>query len=95
LSLGVAYSVAITPWRLRLASALPALIGLRTLQVLEKRGPAALAQPVKVPRSWVYHLLLQLLLSGGTPSALRRIAQGLGAPPQQLSLPAPDGTMRA
>ena len=94
LSLGVAYSVAITPWRLRLASALPALIGLRTLQVLEKRGPAALAQPVKVPRSWVYKLLLQLLLSGGTPRALRRIAQGLGATPQHLSLPAPDGTMR-
>ena len=57
---GLRYSQALQPWRLRAASVLPALIGMRTVAGLRHKGPLALAQPHKVPRREVYGLLLQL-----------------------------------
>jgi len=66
LAAGMRYALAIKPWRLRLASALPALIGVRTLALLRQAGPAALVQPVKMPRHEVHALL-------------RRVAWGLGS----------------
>lgn len=78
LTLGLAYALAVRPWRLRLASALPALIGLRTLQMIESAGTMALAEPVKVPRTWVRGLLLRLSLGGLTPPGLRTLGRSLG-----------------
>ncbi|MEY2620713.1 MAG: All-trans-phytoene synthase [Pseudomonadota bacterium] len=78
LTLGLAYALAVRPWRLRLASALPALIGLRTLQALERAGPMALTEPVKVPRAWVRGLLMRLCLGGLTTPGLRALGRALG-----------------
>ena len=45
---GLEYACAIQPWRVRLATALPALIGARTLALLRTAGPKAFAEKVKV-----------------------------------------------
>ena len=85
LSQGVAYGLAVRPWRLRWASALPALIGLKTLQIMAKQGPMALTQPVKVPRIWLRQLLFKILLGAGTRSCLHRVALELGAEPEAMT----------
>ncbi len=61
---GLRYSLALRGRRLRLASALPCLIGIRTLALLREAGPRALQEHVKLPRRAVHRLLLQLLLGG-------------------------------
>lgn len=61
---GLRYSLALRGWRLRLASALPCLIGMHTLALLRQAGPQALTEHIKVPRRQVQSLLLRLLLSG-------------------------------
>lgn len=58
---GLRYSLALRPWRLRAASVLPALIGMRTVGLLRQRGAQALFDKVKVPRRDIRRLLLQLL----------------------------------
>lgn len=93
LSHGVAYALAVEPWRLRWACALPALIGLRTLQAIEQAGPMALARPVKVPRVWVYGLMARLALGGLHRSALQALALRLGATPDLIQGLADSGTM--
>jgi farnesyl-diphosphate farnesyltransferase len=45
---GLDYVCAIRPWRVRLATALPALIGARTLSLLRAAGPEVFARKVKV-----------------------------------------------
>lgn len=62
LASGMRYALALKPWRLRLASALPALIGARTVALLRKAGPAALTQRIKMPRHEVYALLGHIAL---------------------------------
>lgn len=79
LSWGLAYSLAVRPWRLRMASALPALIGLRTVQALESAGIDALLQSVRVPRSWVRGLMLKLMLGGLTIAGLSALGRSVGA----------------
>ncbi len=81
LSRGLSYTLAVRPWRLRWACALPALIGLRTLQAIEETGPRALTQTVKVSRPWVYGLMLRLLFGGLRASRLKSLALSLGARP--------------
>jgi farnesyl-diphosphate farnesyltransferase len=93
LSLGLAYSSAIGPWRLRAASALPALIGLRTLQDIESAGLHAWLQPVKVARRFVRHLMWQCVWGGLTPSGLKQQGVRLGASEPHLHLADLDGTM--
>jgi len=93
LSLGLAYSMAIGPWRLRAASALPALIGLRTLQDIEVAGHGAWLQPVKVPRRFVRHLMWQWVWGGLTPAGLRQQGLRWGASEPHLQLTSLDGTM--
>lgn len=61
---GLRYSLALRPWRLRLASALPCLIGIQTLSLLRQAGPQALLAHTKLPRRAVHWLLCRLLLSG-------------------------------
>ncbi len=91
---GLAYCQAIRPWRLRWASALPALIGLRTLECIEALGPLALTQAVKVERRWIKGLLLRLVLGAGTPSGLLKLGRELGLPRDACILPALDGTIQ-
>ena len=74
---GVLYSQRLTSRRLRLASALPALIGARTVALLRQAGPQALAQRVKMPRSEVHALLWRLLWRLASPNALAHEFQRL------------------
>ncbi len=83
LTAGLNYSRALTSRRLRLASALPALIGVRTVALLTQAGPQALAQPgqpVKMPRHEVRALLWRLLLRGVSANALTLEFARLSAP---------------
>jgi farnesyl-diphosphate farnesyltransferase len=59
---GLRYSLSLKGLRLRLASALPCLIGIRTLSLLRQAGPQALLMHIKLPRSEVHRLLVKLLL---------------------------------
>ncbi|MFM7026484.1 MAG: squalene/phytoene synthase family protein [Limnohabitans sp.] len=61
---GLRYSLALRGRRLRLATALPCLIGIRTLTLLRQAGPQALLSHIKLPRTEVRKLLLALLLGG-------------------------------
>jgi farnesyl-diphosphate farnesyltransferase len=69
---GMRYALALKPLRLRLASALPALIGARTVALLRQAGPAALKQRVKMPRHEVRALLWRIALGLGSAAVLER-----------------------
>jgi farnesyl-diphosphate farnesyltransferase len=69
---GMRYALALKPLRLRLASALPALIGARTLALLRQAGPAALAQRIKMPRHEMRALLWRIALGLGSCAVLER-----------------------
>jgi len=60
LASGMEYSRAIKNRRVRAATVLPALIGARTLSLLEASGTAALQRTVKVPRREVRTMILSL-----------------------------------
>jgi len=66
---GMRYADAVESRRVRAATALPALLGVRTLALLRAAGPAAITRKVKVPRSEVRALLLRLAvtLAGRAP----------------------------
>ncbi len=72
LAAGLRYSCAVQSRRLRLASALPALIGARTVALLGQAGPASLTQRLKMPRREVQGLLWRLVLRGVSVQALNR-----------------------
>jgi farnesyl-diphosphate farnesyltransferase len=63
LTSGMEYSRAIKNRRVRAATVLPALIGARTLALLEAAGPTALQRTVKVPRREVRAMILSLGLT--------------------------------
>jgi len=69
---GMRYALALKPLRLRLASALPALIGARTVALLRQAGPTALNQRVKMPRHEVHALLWRIALGLGSAAVLQR-----------------------
>jgi farnesyl-diphosphate farnesyltransferase len=79
---GMRYALALRPLRLRLASALPALIGARTVALLRQAGPAALNQRVKMPRHEVRALLWRIALGLGSAPVLEREFLQLSGPPQ-------------
>jgi farnesyl-diphosphate farnesyltransferase len=60
LQCGIEYSDAIENRRVRAATVLPALIGARTLALLNAAGPVALQRTVKVPRSEVRAMIFSL-----------------------------------
>jgi farnesyl-diphosphate farnesyltransferase len=60
---GMEYSRAIENRRVRAATVLPALIGARTLALLQVAGASALERTVKVPRSEVRGMILSLALT--------------------------------
>jgi farnesyl-diphosphate farnesyltransferase len=69
---GMRYALALKPLRLRLASALPALIGARTVALLRQAGPAALTQRVKMPRHEMRALLWRVAFGLGSCGVLER-----------------------
>ncbi len=75
---GMRYCGALRHRRLRAASALPALLGARTLALLRQAGPQALATRVKVPRAEVRQILLGVALTlaanGPLQARFRRLA---------------------
>jgi farnesyl-diphosphate farnesyltransferase len=66
---GIEYASAIRGRRVRFATALPALIGARTLALLRDAGPDALTRRIKVPRAEVRKMILSSAL--GSPRSLR------------------------
>jgi farnesyl-diphosphate farnesyltransferase len=60
---GMRYADAVTSRRVRAASALPALLGARTLDLMRRAGPERLQQRVKVPRREVRSILARLALT--------------------------------
>jgi farnesyl-diphosphate farnesyltransferase len=72
------YSVAIRPARVRVATCLPALIGARTLALLEARGLNSLRERVKVPRSQIRAMIGSVAITLAKPDQLRRMFNRLG-----------------
>jgi AraC-like DNA-binding protein len=73
LTAGMRYAMALKPLRLRLASALPALIGAQTLAMLRQKGPGAMTEHIKVSRRDLRRLFWQLALGWGTPATLGQL----------------------
>jgi farnesyl-diphosphate farnesyltransferase len=71
LECGMRYAGALRSRRVRVASALPALIGARTLALLRAAGEQALSHQVKVPRSEVRGVLTRTALHLGGNAALQ------------------------
>jgi farnesyl-diphosphate farnesyltransferase len=67
---GIEYSSAIRNRRVRFATALPALIGARTLALFREAGPEALVRRVKVPRGEVRRMISASALA--SQQSLRR-----------------------
>jgi farnesyl-diphosphate farnesyltransferase len=72
---GIEYSCAIRNRRVRFATALPALIGARTLALLREAGAEALTERVKVPRGEVRKMIAASALA--SPQSLRRTFEKL------------------
>ena len=70
---GVQYSRAIRDRRVRAATVLPALIGARTLALLDEAGPMALQRTVKVPRREVRAMILSLAFTLASRRAIDAI----------------------
>ena len=79
LAAGVEYACAIAPWRVRLATVLPALIGLRTLTLLREARAKVFESRIKVERATVRRILFTLLARGASPSAIRALTKNSGA----------------
>ncbi len=71
LDAGLEYCIAINPPRVRIATVLPALIGIRTLEFLEESGVAALRERVKVPRAEVGKIMASAAITLANRSRLR------------------------
>jgi len=69
---GLEYSIAINPPRVRVATVLPAMIGVRTLELIEQSGLEALRTLVKVPRSEVRGMIASTTITLASQSRLRR-----------------------
>ena len=67
---GMRYALALKPLRLRLASALPALSGARTVALLRQAGPIALTHRVKMPRHEIRSLMGHIALGLASPAVL-------------------------
>src|SRR5947207_8744916 len=70
---GMQYSRAIENRRVRAATVLPALIGTRTLALLQVAGTAALKRTVKVPRREVRAMIVRLALACGSRRQIESI----------------------
>ncbi len=73
LEAGMEYTRAINNRRVRAATALPALIGSRTLSLLQIAGSGALRQSVKIPRNEVRVMILSLAVTFGSSGTVDAI----------------------
>lgn len=71
LDAGLEYCIAINQPRVRIATVLPALIGVRTLELLEERGLEALRERVKVPRAEIRKIMASAAITLANRSRLR------------------------
>jgi len=72
LDAGLEYSIAINPPRVRVATVLPSMIGVRTLSLIEESGLEALRTRVKVPRSEVRGMIASTTITLASQSRLRK-----------------------
>jgi len=72
LDAGLEYSIAINPPRVRVATVLPAMIGVRTLSMIEESGLEALRTRLKVPRNEVRGMIASTTITLASQSRLRR-----------------------
>lgn len=68
---GIDYACAIRSRRVRFATALPALIGARTLSLLREAGPEVFERTVKVPRREVKKMMASTAVRLASPRILR------------------------
>src|SRR5437870_13749002 len=73
LECGMQYPNAIQNARVRAATVLPALIGARTLALLDAAGPMAVQRTVKVPRREVRKMILSLTIHVASPKQIDAI----------------------
>jgi farnesyl-diphosphate farnesyltransferase len=73
LNAGMNYVHAIRNRRIRAATALPALIGARTVALLRAAGPIALQQKIKVPRNEVRAIILSVAMRLADREHLRKL----------------------
>jgi farnesyl-diphosphate farnesyltransferase len=73
LEAGMQYSLAVRNRRVRGATALPALIGARTIALLREAGDAVLEEKVKVPRTEVRSLLRRVGMTLSSKATLQRL----------------------
>src|SRR5437588_2857323 len=74
---GIKYAEAIRNRRVRVATALPALIGARTLALLRDAGATTLHRHIKVPRKEVRGIVLSLIASFGSRSRINSLYRDL------------------
>ncbi len=77
LEAGIDYACAIRNRRVRFATALPALIGARTLALLKSAGPDALQRNVKIGRAEVRRILSSVALTLGSSRSIRWLFERL------------------
>ena len=77
LDAGLEYSIAINPPRVRVATVLPSIIGVRTLSLIEESGLEALRTRVKVPRGEVRSMIASTTITLASQSRLRRVRSKL------------------
>lgn len=76
---GIDYCSSLTNWRVRFATALPALIGARTIALLRADGVGT--EKIKVPRKEARGILIAGLAATASPRTLRALFRRLLAPP--------------
>lgn len=79
LQAGIEYACAINQRSVRFATALPALLGARTLALMRAAGPDVFERTVKVPRTEVTKIMSSAALTFPSASSLRRRFDQLSA----------------
>ena len=74
---GIKYADSIRNRRVRIATALPALIGARTLVLLRGAGATALRRHIKAPRKEIRSIVTSLMLSLGSRSRIQSLYREL------------------
>ncbi len=77
LATGIDYACAIRAPRVRFATALPALIGTRTLALLRQAGTEAFERKIKLARAEVRTIIFATAVTLAAPSALKRMFRRL------------------
>jgi farnesyl-diphosphate farnesyltransferase len=75
---GIEYADAVRNRRVRFATALPALIGARTIALLRDAGATVLQRKIKVPRNEVRSMITRLAMSFASQTQIERMFRELG-----------------